>query len=390
MCPATSITRTLPNQSEDGLVQINSASSQWRIAACAESVVIAILTTCQSPPGKSFLHRYLQKGRRVIRYCVLPLLVPSFLITLILCCSRVAFARETDQFTTPHGPLMDVGPRLSRKVVEIIEADHSGEDPEVVLSRWDGRNFLVSRLVRWITAERRVGFRPSLSGSIFRLVLAPLPVSFFFDAPTVRVHGYYMGTDKIDHFFQQGHAYSELAKKYEAEGASPGAAIAAVVAHGVKQEHSYFGTATSGVYSNGDLAANYAGMKFYQNLQHSVQIAGRELPPLFQRTREGWRLRPGIDPESILRPFLSNHLDESLNPSRYKFSRKAIRAVVSKRCSTWTQFYAERLDLVAPAGQSFAATWFGEDYGHWLPPSEEVSIATECSAVVAQALTGKQ
>jgi hypothetical protein len=38
--------------------------------------------------------------------------------------------------------------------------------------------------------------------------------------------------------------------------------------------------------------------------------------------------------------------------------------------------------LVAPSGLSFATTWFGEEYGHWLPPADEISIATECGAAM--------
>ncbi len=309
----------------------------------------------------------------------------ALLISSILSSCHVALARETDQFTTPRAPLHDFGPELSRKVVEIIESDRTGDDPERVLSRWVGNYFFSSRLVRWMNklrvAEHPASFRPSVFASIYRRAVSPLPASFVFDAPTVRIHGYYMGTDKIDHFFQQGHAYFEMASKHELDGAGAGEAIALVVAHGVAQEHKYFGTAMSGVYSNADLAANYAGMKFYQNLRHAVRIGERLLPPLFERSREGWRLRPDINPDRLLLPFLSNHLDESLNPSRYRFSRGSIRSVIHNRCNPWVQFYAERLDLVAPTGQSFATKWFGEDYGHWLPPSDEISIATECSAV---------
>ena len=43
-------------------------------------------------------------------------------------------------------------------------------------------------------------------------------------------------------------------------------------------------------------------------------------------------------------------------------------------------FYADRLGLVAPSGQSFATIWFDEEYGHWLPPADEISIATECDS----------
>ena len=314
----------------------------------------------------------------------------ALLISSILSCGHVALARETDQFTTPSAPLHDFGPELSRKVVEIIESDRTGDDPERVLSRWVGHNFFSSRLTRWMNklrvAEHPASFRPSVFASIYRRALSPLPASFLFDAPTVRVHGYYLGADKIDHFFQQGHTYYENATKYELEGVGTNGAIAAVVAHGVLQEHKYLGTAMSGVFSNADLAANYAGMKFYQNLRHSVRIGERVWPPMFERSSEGWRLRPGINPDRLLLPFFSNHLDESLNPSRYRFSRRSIRSVIHIRCDPWVQFYAERLDFLAPTGQSFATKWFGEDYGHWLPPSDEISIATECRAVASRPL----
>jgi hypothetical protein len=309
---------------------------------------------------------------------------PTLLVWSILATGHVALATETDQFTTPKVPLHDIGPKLSRKVVEIIEADHTGDDPERILSEWIGRNFLESRLTRWVKELRfdgePVGFRPSVFGSIYRAALSPVPASFLFDSPTVHLHGYYMGTDKIDHFFQQGHEYFEMVMKKEAGGANETTAIATTVAHGVKQEHRLYGTLASGIYSNADLAANYAGMKFYLNLRSPVRIGERVLPPMFERSPEGWRLRPGIDPERLLEPFLSNHLDESLNPSRYRFNRGSIRSRIRHRCDQWARFYAERLALVAPSGQSFATTWFGEEYGQWLPPTDEVSIATECQA----------
>jgi hypothetical protein len=47
----------------------------------------------------------------------------------------VALAIETDQFTTPIVSLYDIGPELSRKVVEIIQSDRSGGDPNPQVSR---------------------------------------------------------------------------------------------------------------------------------------------------------------------------------------------------------------------------------------------------------------
>ncbi len=306
-------------------------------------------------------------------------------VCLLFAAAPALVATETDQFTTPAVRLQDIGPNLSRKIVEIVESDRSGDAPERILSRWVGRNFVSSRLVRWVkeipaesSSSSAVRYRPGPFRSIYSIALSPLPASFWFDSPTVNVHGYYFGTDKLDHFFQQGHKYFDLVAKKQAMGMTLEAAVAEAVAYGVKQEHTYYGVLISGVYSNADLAANYAGMKFYQNLRISVRIGDRTLPPLFEQSGSGWRLRPGIAPERLLEPYLSNHLDESLNPSRYRFSRRSIRSSIRSRCVAWTAFYADRLHLVAPTEQSFARTWYGEDYGHWLPPTREISIATEC------------
>jgi hypothetical protein len=365
----------------------------------------------------------------------------TLLVACLLATGPAALATETDQFTTPTAPLQDIGPRLSRKVAEILEADRTGDDPERILLRWVGRDVIESRLSRWVreipTTDGPVLFRPNPFHSIYNKAMSPVPASFLFDSPTVHVHGYYMGTDKLDHFFQQGHKYFAIVMKSEAKGMDPAEAVSLAVAHGVHQEHEYYGTLVSGVYSNGDLAANFAGMKFYLNLRHAVRIGDRVIEPLLERTAEGWRLRRGVDPDHLLEPYLSNHLDESLNPSRYRFSRRFIRAKVAQRCDAWSRFYADRLNLVhsalvnsalvnsasdTPSGPSFYRksfdpwhdvqqepwfdaqlerssdvtierwperwfetttarwfeTWFGEDYGHLLPPSEEISIATEC------------
>jgi hypothetical protein len=312
-------------------------------------------------------------------YILIPLVC---LIASVLAPAQAA-AMETDQFTTPRAPLYDIGPTLSRKISDIIESDRTGRDPERVLSEWVGSNIFVSRLVSWVKEIRaegsRAGFLPSVFRSVYGRTFSPVPFSFLFDSPTVNVHGFYLGTDKIDHFFQQGYEYYGEVKHAQAGGADSAAAIAAAVARGVQQEHTYYGTLVSGIYSNADLAANYAGMKFYENLRQPVRIRDRVWPPLLESLNGGWRLRAGVDRDHLLQPFFSDHLDESMNPSRYRFSRESIRSRVRDRCDAWRRFYADRLGLVARSGQGFSATWFGEDYGHWLPPEDEVSIATECT-----------
>ena len=245
----------------------------------------------------------------------------TWLLSSVLATAHAADAMETDQFTTPRAPLHDIGPMLSRKISDIIEFDRTGRDPERVLSEWVGSNIFVSRLGQWVKQIRvedgTVGFLPNVFRSIYGRAFSPVPFSFLFDSPTVNVHGMYLGTDKIDHFFQQGHEYYDQITHAQPDGAVTTAAIAKVVARGVKEEHTYYGTLVSGIYSNADLAANYAGMKFYLNLRHPVEIGGRVRPPLLERSREGWSFRARSRSGYVLQAFVSDHLDESMNPSRY-------------------------------------------------------------------------
>jgi hypothetical protein len=75
-----------------------------------------------------------------------------------------------------------------------------------------------------------------------------------------KVHGICIGADKLGHFFDQGWDFSEAAKK-------PGSKPQDVTNLGLEMEIGQFGLASTGVFSNADLAANEAGMKFYRDLE---------------------------------------------------------------------------------------------------------------------------
>jgi hypothetical protein len=80
--------------------------------------------------------------------------------------------------------------------------------------------------------------------------------------PTMKVNGICIGSDKLGHFFQQGHEY------YVASHSS-GGSVATAVAGGQRQEAGGYGLRTTGVYSNADLEANRKGMDFYNDLAAS-------------------------------------------------------------------------------------------------------------------------
>ncbi len=259
--------------------------------------------------------------------------------------TATARATETDQFTTPKAPLHNIGPELSRKVVEIIESDHTGHDPsEFSLTG------LPQPLLHAPLARSEVGRLPSprLRFHLSRGLL--VSATFLAASPTVNAYGYYLGTDKLDHFFRQGHEYFELA---QAKG------VAAAVAHGVKQEHTYFGTLSSGVYSNSDLAANYAGMKFYQNLRE-----------VFERTPTGWRLRTGHRPGPYSAALLLQPPRRILNPQPLPLQPR-LHPRTSATAASSGQPTTPTASTWSPIRPSFASTWFVENRGHRLPPAEE-------------------
>ena len=144
-------------------------------------------------------------------------------------------------------------------------------------------------------------------------------------------------------------------------------------------ERTYFGLLVSGVYSNADLYANYAGMKFYQNLTEPISIGDRTRPaPVF--LNEGvWNIDPATLRENLLKPFLTDHLNEALNPSGYAFTIFAsVRGAVKKyACPEWHQTYPDLTADELTARSKALKLWNGEDYGY-TKRSRTASIAEIC------------
>ena len=80
--------------------------------------------------------------------------------------------------------------------------------------------------------------------------------------PVIKLGGRLVGTDKLGHFAQQGYQYYVESLKYpDAEEA------AAVIAQRSSAfEVGCYGLRTTGVYSHADIAAEYAGWRFYADL----------------------------------------------------------------------------------------------------------------------------
>lgn len=83
---------------------------------------------------------------------------------------------------------------------------------------------------------------------------------------SAKINGICAGADKLGHFFQQG-------LQYFAIKTSPGSNQAAAESFGRGTEISRAGLGATGVYSNADLSANLAGLRFWEDLAANTSLS---------------------------------------------------------------------------------------------------------------------
>lgn len=311
------------------------------------------------------------------------------------------FALETDQYTPPPVPLADIAPqaqqRIRATIQEVVsrtnvdylrhrrqaqtawlpfargrhrdEAERLRGEDAIAARLFDvlGDGLLESSLETWVRTSRfpqgRHQFAPSIGQSIYGANPFAKPLTLQELSPTINLFGVYLGVDKLGHFFQQGHQYYEAYRGQERAGGDADACARKAVGVGVFQEETFFGLLTVGVYSNADLASNYAGLKFYLNLTRPVFVNGRLLPPILIRRSSLWEINRGL-PADFLRPFVTEHWNEAVNPNLYAgFLLETVRARFADRSAGWAAFYrTTRREAAARAAA--LETFHGEPYGH--------------------------
>ncbi len=316
-------------------------------------------------------------------------------------------ASETDQFTLPAPPLDDLGRDLGAMVLEIVSAeaarlnfriaDKTQSNPGPAVETVDEREFVthiyeqvgvgvpestLERAIRYGEFPgRNVRFQTSYSESIYAWVFAPVPFALMpaASSPTVRLYGVYLGTDKIGHIFQQGYEYFNLYDDARAGGAEEAVALAKAVKYGVLTELGLYGIMLTGVYSNADLAANYAGFKFYRNLLHEIRVGDQTIAPILQRDGAQWIINPDRNNADLLKPYISEHLNEAYNPSKYTFNIDRIREHVRERCASWLKGVPDFDEASYRTHLERTRTWFGEPYG-WDLPDANAATLLQCFA----------
>ena len=111
------------------------------------------------------------------------------------------------------------------------------------------------------------------------------------------------------------------------------------------------------------MAANYAGLKFYLNLTRPVMLGGRRLPAILVKRLGLWEINREL-PTDFFKPFISEHLNEAMNPSLYSpLLQNTVRTNFASRAVAWAAFYhADHQSEQARLHR--LTTFFGEYYGH--------------------------
>ena len=210
----------------------------------------------------------------------------------------------------------------------------------------------------------------------------------FLRCSLVKVHDVYMGTDKIGHFFGMGYIYYTTYSTLRHLGNSHDDAVRRTVQihkYGPISENALIGMIPTGVYSNGDMAANYVGMKFFTNLTRPIQLNGCEHPSMLVRDGDLWKLRPHVTADGpVFASFVSEHFDEVLNPCVFEPTmrgpHKATAAREAKKLLDWYANHdpAKRTPEYFRRIQKRCETYFGEDYGHAGEGDELVTLADIC------------
>jgi hypothetical protein len=323
------------------------------------------------------------------------------LLVNIIFLSAISFGMETDQFNLPSEPLADIGTEITAHVHEQIDiainqinaeilklqsciknrcADSKRADKriaylqshrglaEYVYKQLGTRYPIRPRIEGWITSHKFKS-QPALYKAPYRdSIYFKWPLAYLTISPTIKAYDIYLGTDKFSHLFQQGYKYYKIFNKAIELGKDQKEAAMQAVRYGQKTERGIYGTFISGVFSNADLAANYAGLKFYQGLTNDLVINNRPRSSLLILHDGLWRYNERLDiREELLRPFISNHLNEAMNPSIYtrlwglrKFVKQALKRQYSK-----SKLEPEKRIIYLPSIDQIAelSNWYGEDYG---------------------------
>lgn len=244
-------------------------------------------------------------------------------------CSTAAFSSETDGFTNRNAPLADSSQIINRMAnnymsvaLHDVNAVSSCDEKALYTElRKYFANHMKGQLIKDILNDESVPKRNVvLSNSVYSnwspwdglgMGLTFVSRSGLTVSPIVNFDNTIMGADKFEHFFGQGFAYFTV--NYLKEKGTTKA-----VKEGVFKEKVFLGgnKIGNGVFSYGDLSANFNGMRFWNHmLQKNPDVLGEEhnLGPYVECENNKWVQVKKID----FTDYFDSSMDESINCSKF-------------------------------------------------------------------------
>lgn len=260
------------------------------------------------------------------------------ILTIAILSTGTVVAAETDTFTSRDLPLQDSSEILNRvtngSVSEsITEANLKGAGCDERLLYKELRkhfgNHTNSTFDEKITHNLAPMARDiKLEDSIYRdwrpwdgmgMGLGIAKATGLTMSPVIRVGHQLIGTDKLEHMYGQGFRYFE--KNYlDKKG------TVAAVKKGIIGEKTFLGgnKIGNGVFSYGDLSANFNGMRFWNHmlqLRDDVLGAQHNLGPYIVCTNNQWVQVKTID----FRDYIDESMDEAINCSKFPSKKTAAK-----------------------------------------------------------------
>lgn len=253
-----------------------------------------------------------------------------------------ANAAETDTFTNRNEPLRDSSEiinQMANEDIKIVLGEVNNKDGQCdekklykELRKYFSNHFS-GKFVNDVINSSDVIKRPvTIENSVYRewhpwdglgMGISAIRASGLTIASVVKIGNTQIGTDKFEHFFGQGFRNF---KSYYLKNKS----IAKIMHKEVEIEEIFLGgnKIGNGVFSYGDLSANFNGMRFWNHiLQLRNDIIGTEdnIGPYVVCENNKWIQIKGVD----FRDYVDDSMDEAINCSKFpskktaqKFSRE--------------------------------------------------------------------
>lgn len=253
---------------------------------------------------------------------------------LILGCTLSLQAAEVDQFTNSGSSLRDSSDVISAQINHYISqslitlnAEGKGCDEDKLYNELQKylQNHMNGEIVDYIKDSNQIDkYSLTPAQSIYRkwtmwdgfvLGRPGAASSALAMSPLIKVGNQVIGVDKLEHLFDRGFAYF---KDFYLDKES----IEDTLINGIWWEKALYGGKKwgTGVFSYGDLAANFNGLRFWNDiLGNHRDLLGRKVAPYVACESNSWVQKNRVD----ITKYIDASYDETINCSKFTTERTA-------------------------------------------------------------------